>query len=321
MLLFLYGEDTYRLGQKINEIINGYKKIHHSGLDLKFLDCKNLDFREFKDELQTTSMFKERKLFILENVFLNSEFEKNFLDSKNFLRESKEIILIYKKGEINKKNSLFKFLIKYAKTQEFKLLEGAALKRWVRREVERYGAEIDFLAVEQLINFTGNNLWQLSNEIKKLVCFKASKKIIKAEDLELLVVPEFEQNIFKTIDAVVSKNKRKAFFLIYKQLKKGDSLLYILSMIVSQVRNLLIIKERYELSMRANLQIDNLNLNKLSKELGMHPYVAKKALWQAQKFSLEKLRKIFQKFFQIDFQIKTGQIDPETALTLLVAEI
>ena len=36
---------------------------------------------------------------------------------------------------------------------------------------------------------------------------------------------------------------------------------------------------------------------------------------------MPQLKKIYQKIFQVDFDIKTGKIEPETALDLLLAEI
>jgi DNA polymerase-3 subunit delta len=53
----------------------------------------------------------------------------------------------------------------------------------------------------------------------------------------------------------------------------------------------------------------------------MHPFVVEKTLFQARKFQLEELKKIYQKIFQVDLDIKTGKVDPETALDLLIAEI
>ena len=60
---------------------------------------------------------------------------------------------------------------------------------------------------------------------------------------------------------------------------------------------------------------------KTSQKPDLHPYIIKKASWQARKFSFEDLKKIYQKIFQADLGIKTGKIEPETALDMLIAEI
>jgi len=326
MIIFLYGPDTYRSKQKLNEIIDHYKRIHKSGLNLKYFDFKKDRFEDFRDAFKSFPMFKEKKLMVLKNVFSNSKIENDFLKFLKELSKSKEIILIYEE-EVDEKKSLFKHLKKENKSQKFELLEGNSLKNWVKKEFQKYSAQITSEALDLLLNFVGNDLWQMEDEIKKLVNYKgksvsapatAGEGEIKRKDIELLVKPKIETDIFKTIDAIAAKNKRKALFLLKEHLEKGDSPAYLLAMINFQFRNLLMVKsylaEREFYPSYANRRI-------LARKLGMHPFVVEKTLFQARKFQLEELKKIYQKIFQVDLGIKTGKVDPETALDLLIAEI
>ncbi len=327
MIIFLYGQDTYRSRQKLNEIIGQYKKIHKTGLNLKYYDFQKDSFENFRDQIQQTSMFKEKKLAILKNVFSNQDFKEKFLkNSKNFLKlktraavkgekkdlsSSSDTILFYEENKISEKDKFFNFLKTKAKTQNFELLTGEKLKNWLRPEFFKLKTEINPEALNKLIEFAGNDLWSLTNEIKKLVSFKSGKKI-EIKDIELLVKPKIETDIFKTIDALALKNKKIALEFIHKHLEKGDSPLYLLSMINFQFRNLLIVKDLTE---------KNLSPFAISRIAGLHPYVVKKTYFQAQKFTFEELKKIYQKIFEVDLAIKTGKLEPETALDLLIAEI
>ncbi|HEY0087510.1 MAG TPA: hypothetical protein VGB37_01630, partial [Candidatus Lokiarchaeia archaeon] len=194
-------------------------------------------------------------------------------------------------------------------------------------------------ALENLINFVGNDLWQMKNEIEKLVSYKFSKRVdeaiassspvanarevdetisssppfndnqvVQVKDIELLVKPKIETDIFKTIDAIAQKNKNLALRLLHKHLEKGDSPLYLLSMINFQFRNLLMVKSHK-------------TEQGLNEDLGMHPYVIRKTTEQARKFTTSELKKIYQKIFKVDLSIKTGKINPDVALDLLVTEI
>lgn len=335
MLIFLYGPDTYRSHQKLNEIIANYKKIHKSGLNLKYFDFKKDSYQEFKDEFQTISMFQEKKLVVLENTFSDAEFKRKFLESSKKFIDSKDIILFYTTDQILKKDPLFVFLKKQAKFQEFELLAGQKLKNWVKKEFEKYQCQISDRALGKLIEFTGNDLWQITNEIKKLVSYRAprqrseggkenkvlfdykKKQKIGEEDVELLVRPKIEADIFETINAISSRNKKQALILIHKHLEKGDSPLYLLSMINFQFRNLLVIKSRYQSANDTRMT----QISGLSRELKLHPYVVKKSIPLVKNFSLEELKKIYRKIFQVDLNIKTGKIDPQTALDLLITEI
>jgi len=57
------------------------------------------------------------------------------------------------------------------------------------------------------------------------------------------------------------------------------------------------------------------------KKSGLHPFVVQKTGYLCSRFTMEKLKKIYLKIFQIDLDIKTGKIESETALDLLLAEI
>ncbi len=327
MIFFLYGEDSYRSRQKLNEIVENHKKAQKGGLSLKYFEGRNLNYQDFRDELQTASLFAQKKLLILWDVLSNKGFGENFLkESKKFI-SSQDIILFYQEREFLKDN-FFNFLKKNAKFQEFELLENQELKKWIKKEFEKYQtphhpalfpkraggagqAKIELKALELLIGYVGNDLWQLSNEIQKLVSYKEGKEI-SIQDIELLVKPKIETNIFKTIDALAEKNKKQALKLLHSHLEKGDSPFYLLSMINYQFRNILGVKDLIE---RKNSYQEILVQTKL------HPYVFKKTYYLAQKFTLEELKKIYQKIFQADLNIKTGRIGPETALDLLIAGI
>lgn len=311
MIIFLYGQDTYRSRQKLNEIIGEYKKIHKSGLNLQYFNGEKTDFQKFKEETQSVSMFSEKKLIILENTFDNAQFKKSFIsDYKKFV-DSDDVILFYESGEIPTTDSLCKLLKKTGKSQEFQALKYPKLKNWAEKEFAKEQTEISPEALERLINFVGNDLWQMAQEIKKLVNYRNGKKI-ETDDIELLVRPTIETDIFKTIDSLAEKNKKRALELIHKHLERGDSPLYLLSMINFQFRNLLIIRDLMEKYKSPYL---------LSKITGLHPYVVKKSYSQAEKFEIEELKKIYQKIFQADLFIKTGRTGPEVALDLFIAEI
>lgn len=318
MIIFLYGQDTYRSRRKLNEIIDHYKKVHKSGLNLKYFDLKKGDYADFWDEVRSVSMFTGKKLIVLENAASNEGFKTDLIKNSKKLFDTKDIILFYEDGKIPEKDKLLKFANGQGKLQEFKLLEGEKLKSWAKKEFAGYQAGIEPQALEKLVSFVGSDLWQFSNEIKKLVAYKknpsyakASKnnQDIKMQDVDLQVRSKIETNIFKTIDAIAVKDKKRALSLIHQHLEKGDSSLYLISMINFQLRNILLMK-----SLKYYTPA-------ILKGIGIHPYVARKSIAQAGRFSLDELKGIYQRVFQLDLAIKTGRLEAQTALELLIAEI
>jgi len=310
-MYFIYGEDSYRAKRKLEEIVEGYKKVHKSGLNLIYTDAKESEFKDFYNQLKISSMFAEKKLVVLKNVFGNAKFQEELLGGIKNLENSKDIVVVYEDCPADKRTKLFKNLQKTAKCQEFSTLSPIMLKKWALQEISAKGAKINPDALDLLVAFVKNDLWKMANEIDKLANYKLGSKVEK-QDVELLVKPGIENDIFKTIDALASKNKKQALSLLHKHLEDGDNSLYLLSMITYQFRNLLIIKE---------LQDANIPYNVLIKKSGLHPFVLQKSHSLCSQFSMPELKKIYQKIFQIDLDIKTGEIEPETALDLLLSEI
>jgi DNA polymerase-3 subunit delta len=296
MLFFLYGADTYRSHQKLKEIITRYK-------NLEYFNDESLNVQNFIDKTKQFSIFKEKKLIILFNFFYNLELKKRFLEEEKkskFLTKIEDITVFYEEKEVSEKDAFFVFLKKHAKCQEFKLLDGQKLKNWIEKEFSQYHSKISQKAIQKLIDFVGQDLWQLSNEIKKLASYKKDQKV-ELKDVQLLIRSKIEVDIFKTIDAIALKDKKRALFFLHKHLEKGDNPLYLLSMINFQFRNLLIIKD--------------------GGKTQLHPYVLKKNYSQAQKFTIKELEDIYQKIFQTDLDIKTGKLNPQIALNLFIAQI
>lgn len=305
MILFLYGEDTFRMKEKLEEIIENYKK-SGSGLNLKFFDCgknKNI-FKILKDELRQASMFGEKKMAVLINPFSESE---SFEKEKTFA-SVQDIIVFYQEGEVKKSEPLFKFLEKNAKSQKFEFLSGQKLRNWIEEKFSNYKSKISGEAENLLMDFAGDDSWRLNNEIQKLALYKKDKEV-EAKDVKILVKPKIETDIFKTIDAIGSRDKKFALRLVFKHLQKGESPNYILYMINYQFRNLLIVKDLIERGTPSEI---------IAKKSGLHPFVAKKTFYQAEKFSMQELKKIYLKIFQADLNIKIGKIEPEAALENII---
>ncbi len=307
MIFFLYGKNDFSSSRKLKAIIAGYQQKHLTGLDLRYFDFNQDNFESLRDESQIKSMFKEKKMFILKNSFSNPVFKQKFLENKEKFIHSNNLLVFYEKQEIKKDDAFFIFLKKNARCQEFKSLKAKELEILAKKEFSKHKKDIDFMALNLLIKYVGDDLWQLFNEIQKLSAFKGTETAkISINDVELLVSAKYESNIFKTIEMVASGQEDRAILLLHQHLERGDSPFYLLSMIAFQFRRLLIAKQK-------------MTDNQSFKNLKWHPFAVKKTKMLSEKFSFEQLKKIYQRISQIDFDTKTGKISPELGLDLLVA--
>lgn len=327
MVIFIYGLDSYQSWKKTGEIIQQYKKIHPRGLNFLNFDFKEDNFENFRRSLEATSIFKEKKLILIKNLFLGGNSIKLFseyIDSSKIFKSNENVVLIYEADDFSKnkkeslskeKTDLFKKLIKFSKSQKFELLDERGTRSWVVKEFSKKGIKISREALEKLISWVGNDLWRMENEISKLSLLGVT--LIQEKDVNALLRPKLEINIFKIVDAVSSKNKKLALKMVQEYQDQGESVEYLFSMILWQMRNIVQVKF-------SKFNIENPDFKRkenIARELKIHPYVAEKSIILAKKFGKEEIKKVYQKLLEVDYKIKTGKIDSKTALILFVSEI
>ena len=296
MTILLQGNDKYRQRRSLMEIMADRKRAKTSFFEF---GSKSEGIGPLMEETRQRSIFKEEKLLIVFGLLENIGTEKEVLSLLERSAKSSEITLVLVEDKaVPKKKSLLDLI---DETFDVSPIKSSKLEEWTISEFRLRGGEIDGLALKRLIEITGNDLWTLSNEIDKIIAYqKGSKASVK--DIMTLVKPRIEADIFKAIDAMGERDKKKALKLIYSHLEKGDSVSYILSMIGSQFRNLNLVK----------------NDNGTANELGLHPYVFGKTSKQARRFSKNELKEIYGRIVSSDAGIKTGKIEAETALDLFI---
>jgi DNA polymerase III subunit delta len=323
MIVFLYGEDSFRSRQKLNEIKEKYAKSDKSGSGLSsfdVLDEKNIT-QKIKDAFGMANLLAPKRLVVVENLIsIGSESEqKEALDyvKKNIdkILSDNDLVAVFWEREMPKKNnSLFKFLDKSAKSQNFEKLNGTKINQWILVRMKMFDerAGISKTALEKLIVYTGNDSRVLDNEMQKLASFTEGR-MITDDDVELLVRSNIDSNIFQFIDALGANKKKEALGLLHGHLEKGDDPFYLMTMFVYQFRNMLKVADLVDRGVRNEYEI--------SKIAKLHPFVVKKSLGQIRNFSFEKLKSIYDKLCDMDSLVKTGKIDIRLALDKFVAEI
>jgi len=317
MIIFLFGEDSFRSLEKLAEIKNKFlEKNSPAPAGLFDFAEKDWNIDEILLNISSGGLFSSKKLVIIKNLisykkdFENEKLEK-FLKSEAKMEKSDLILIFWESGKVKKSGKLYKLFRKIAKCQEFELLESAKLKNWIFGKFKKSDIAISPAAIDKLIVFVGNDLNLLSREIEKLATYK-NKGEIMGEDVDSLVKSKIDADIFKTVDALARGDKKMALKMLHDHLEDGEDPFYLLSMYFYEFRNLVKVKP---------LAGKNMPPHEIASKLKMHPFVARKSLDQAQNFSWEKLKSLYKDLCEIDFESKTGKTDITLALDKFVAEM
>lgn len=316
MLFFYYGEDSFRAKQKIQAIVEKFKeKVDPYSQNLVYLDGQNISADDFFQAVSVMGFLAEKKLIIIKNIFANKKLNSWQDALIDYLKKQKNdqkenYLIFFEDGIPDKRARLFKLLSKIKFAEEFKAMSTLQLSVWIKKEFAKHDKEIDNEALEILLSFVGANLWQMNNEINKLLNY--TSKQIKPEDIKTLVQAKINDNIFLFIDALGNKNKALALTLIEEQLNHGANHQYLLTMIIRQFR--LLIKAK-ELTGQVKYS------GALMQALKIPKFIADKTLNQCQLYSREQLASIYRQLLELDEKFKTSQGQEKILFTKMINEL
>jgi DNA polymerase-3 subunit delta len=319
---FLYGPEKYLIQQKLIELKKNFKNQNPEAEVVDFdLDDNNLT--ELQDSLlQGQGLFSTKRIVIIKNIFNQNKSEqekfKDFLQKKKICQDKNSEIIFAETNEKGSKSTSTK-LGQYLKRQgekiEFKKKNDNELQQWINREFlirseKKVTAEL--MAVRELILITRGNLWQLSNEIDKLISYCEQGNIL-AVDVKKLCSGKIEAKIFDLVDAIGANNKKRSLLLKQQLIDQGDNEFYIFTMVIFQIRNLLKVSE----CLQKGIKIPAL----IKQKTGLHPFVIQKTINNLQKYSPAKIKQIYQMVAEIDRRTKIGEMEMERALEWLIVRM
>ncbi len=221
-------------------------------------------------------------------------------------------ILVFRDGAIKDGNPLLQLLKPVATVRRFAPLQREDLRSWVSERMARKGGTMSDKGARLLTELVGGNLWALDAELEKLQLY-AGERPVSEDDVRLLVSRAREANIFAAVDAMVEGRQAAALRELERLLADGAAAPYILTMIVRQVRLVLL---------ALSLKGQRMGEQELSKRLGVSsPYVLRKVQEQSKRFTTPKLTALYRQLLDADTAIKTGAGAPESVLELLVTDV
>ncbi len=320
MLIYIYGEDTFRSRNYLKQQVDRFKKERDpQGLNAIFLDGQKVDTSQLWNEVMAMPFLAEKRMVIIKNIL--SSKDTDLIESvvegiKNQKVPEKNIIVFYQDESVGKSKlvqELQKLLAKEKWAKEFTSMAGVQLVDWIKTETVERGGVINLAAAAYLGQNAGKDIWYIDSLISQLVAYAGGKEITLA-DAQLFLEEKVDDNIFNMVDAIVMGNRKLAFKLIEEQRRLGEEEGLIFGMALRQFRILISIRDLF------NRQ-ENITSDTMAKMLDLHPFVVKKSLPFVKKYSLDKLKNIYNQLLEIDIKTKTGQADQSLLIDLFVGKL
>lgn len=302
MVFFFYGPNTYASRQQVNSMVETYIKKTGSNFGLERVEGASANINNLRAALQAIPFLATSRLVIVEKLGANKAAADKVGELVRSVPES--TVAVFYETEVDKRTNYFKTLSEQAETVLFEQLSSTQLEAWAKKEIGRLGGSIEPRALRRLVELVGDDQWRLAQEVNKLVNYRPH---IEQEQVDGLVQAGFTENIFDLVDAMTSGRAKTALEIYRGLLVERTSEIYVLTMIIWQLRNLLLAKTA-----------GSIPPPELAKRAGMSPYVATKALSKQRQFSEEALKAAFTRAVDCEYRIKSGQIPGELAVEQLI---
>ena len=186
-------------------------------------------------------------------------------------------------------------------------LDKADLIKWVNSYLAKANAKIEKGAFDYIVDLSGGDLAYLNSELPKLISF-AGDKTITREDVDLTFTKNKNYFVYHLSNAIDLKDK-KAQFNILNTLTLNQSVGDIFTFLGSYFRRMFY------------CAISKDTDDELANILKVKPYAISKARQMVTKNKAKYYIDLYNKYIDLDYNIKSGDISPQNAIYELLLNI
>ena len=311
MNYILYGELYPMIRKHLNKILKE-RLGDVDDFNVTKIDLDESSIEEIAYESSTLPLGYEKKAVVVDNCsFLAKDSDpKDEAKVVDILQKSTneiDIILILRSEKINKNGEVFNYVKENGQIFEFLNIEKDQWPLYIRKYFKNKNVEITNEAINELSSRVDGDLTRFLNEAEKLCLYKNS---ITLSDVALMVAKPLEDDAFQMSNALFRGDNGVAIS-IYRDLKLlGQKFVdALIPMLASQFRFI---------SQVCFLDSKGLDKDEIAKELGVSPVRVKIALKNSHNISRKQIAHAVDKLYNLDMQIKSGQIDRSYGLELFL---
>ena len=323
----IYGNETYLIdrGREAlkNAVVTSIPELNYTQLEGEKLEADELSAACMTFPFGAEKRLVEvRDLGILKIKGEGREEDNDKQDTQPFIDSLQSIgdtccLLFVSYGNISKKKKkLLNEINKQGAVYEFNRIDRDELSQWIRKGLDRRGKSIGHRELDFFINSIGyldkngnKTMYDVENEIEKVIGFMGNSKEIRMEHIEVMVPKNIENDIFKLINACSGKDVDSSLRIYNDLLLEGESSLGVLALLSKQVKSMLEVHELYE---------KKYDRRSISEKLKLHEYTVKLCIQYGSSINRQVLRSAFRKCLDTDLNIKSGGMGERLAMEMLL---
>lgn len=317
MIYLVYGEQFPLVSKRVKKIINSILVDGIDDFNYVRFDAKEMTVQDLVYECSLLP-FGDHKVVRVDNPYflvsirekISIEKDQKYSVLENYINQPNEfvdVIFVLESKTVNKKNDIYKLIEKKGKIFFEEGLSLETLNQTAKIYFQKKGVNISDEAINLLLERTGDNVSRFIQEADKLSLYG---KEINVDDVHIMVPVPLEQNAFNICEFLITNQINKAIKVYRDLLVLKEEPVRLIALLASQFRLYTQISYLYT--------IEKNNQDDVASQLKIHPYRVKLMCRNLVRISYFQLLLVMEKLYQLDYKIKSMEVDPVIGLELFL---
>ena len=315
-LYLFYGDDFYIIKQKTTQLISKY---NIDEFNVTTYDMEETNIEDAVNDAATIPFMAEMKMVVVKNAYFLStdtskrkEINHNVDALQRYIeRPVPESIFVIQVPypKLDERKAITKMVKNNATVEHCTPLKDQDLRGWVKRQLGKHGISIEADALNELLNRVENNTEVLVSETSKLVLYAEDMHKVDLETIKKVVTKNVEDNVYEITNSILSNERGKALEIYNDLIMHSEDPLRILGILVNKYREILHTKL---------LMDDGRDKAEIADYFTATSGRTYDIMKNAKRVRKDVVESQLKKLEDLDYKIKTGQIDKNIGLELFI---
>ena len=308
-VLLLHGEERFLVDERAHTTLEAWRRDIVSDFGLDTMEGTGLTPARLQDAVLQAPFLDPHRLVFVRMVPANRT--EGLAPAVATIPPTTRLVITVA-GRVGSTNKLAKAIVAAGgAVEEFAHLKGRALSDWTsRRAVETHGLTAAVAA--QVVRASPPDLSIIDSELTKIAAYKASGSKLTSEVVAELLAGGREDEIFRLTDNLLPRPTPQAMEIarnLYRSGMQPTSVAYRMARHYALVLEVKARQERGE------------SLAQVQNEVPEHRFVVQKAFDAAQNANSDRLETALKQIRDYEFEVKSGQVDADLGLDVLLTRL
>lgn len=309
--IYFIGSEELLIDWAISSVVSRYINEAVLEIDMVKIDLDNATFDFVVSVCEMPAMLSEKKVVVIKNY--GGEFGDNFISYLETISE--DVVVIITTNSLNDK---LVNAVSDDKAYQMETIDRPELKNFIKKRLKGFNKKIDNVNISLLIDEShyydkdsDYKLYNFENDLMK-IAYLSEDVLVDENSIKDGLSYTLEKSIFAIFDSLNASNKKKALDTYKDLILAGEDNFKILGSLVYQLELMYQIKE---------LSNAGYNLNDINERLKNYNFVQIKiANKNVRNMEINHIAELLYYAFDIDALVKSGKIDADVAIELLIMQ-